>query len=89
MIGRRIRLKPELPAKISCAMGTPEASVFFDPQNTAAMRSSSEKPRNLQSKSTRSITVKKRKIETVKVIATFARPRLDQTPHFIESQNEV
>jgi len=26
-----------LPAKINCAIGTPDASVFFDPQKTAAM----------------------------------------------------
>jgi hypothetical protein len=39
MIGSKISAKVGWAPKINRAIGTPEASVFFDPQNSAAMRS--------------------------------------------------
>ena len=40
MIGNRISPKFPLTPKMSCASGTPIASVFFTEQNRAAMKSS-------------------------------------------------
>ena len=44
MIGSRISPMPGCVPKINRAIGTPDASVFFDPQNIAAIRSSRENP---------------------------------------------
>ena len=44
MIGSKITPIAGCAPKISRAIGTPDASVFFDPQNIAAIRSPREKP---------------------------------------------
>ena len=89
MIGKRIRLKRELVPKMRWAIGTPDARVFFDPQNMAAILSSVEKCNASETFLMRIITIPNNASVPSMVIARGAKPWLDHTPVFIESQNEV
>ncbi len=89
MIGSRITPRLGDDPKIRCAIGTPEASVFFDPQKTAAVRSSAGNRSRRQARLTPpSITVRIAAEPTIAVTTTPV-PCLVQTPCCTESQNEV
>ena len=88
-MGSRIRLSPGCAPKMSCAIGTPEARVFLEPQKTAAARSAGEKPRALLAQVVAPSTTWNSASAPANVAATVVQPWPDHTPHFIESQKEV
>jgi hypothetical protein len=89
MRGSSIKPMPGCAPKINCAIGTPDAKVFFEPQNTAVILSSSEKPRRRLIASDIRIARKKIAVAPAKVQSNTRQPWLDHTPPTTESQKEV
>ena len=89
MIGRRITPRLGDDPKIRWAIGTPEASVFFDPQNAAAVRSPAGKPSPRPRAPTPTSITASRRAEPISVAAITSDPCSVQTPCRTESQNDV
>ena len=89
MIGSRIRPIAGCAPKINFAIGTPEANVFFEPQNIAAIRSSRLKPSARAAQPVANIATVKIKPAASTTSRRLLRPLPDQTPCRNESQNDV
>ena len=71
------------------AMGTPDASVFFEPQNMSAIRSSTEKPSARPRLPDPSSAMVSKIPHSPKVTAKAAGVCAVQTPPTTESQKDV
>src|SRR6266581_9772336 len=89
MIGSRINARPGCAPKISCAIGTPDASVFFDPQKIAATLSSRENPSALAAADVNPITSANRAAHMNATSPTCHAPGPPQTPCLNDSQKDV
>jgi len=88
MIGSRMSAKLGCAPKMRRAIGTPEASVFLEPQNSAAMRSGRWKPHSPAKSQVSPSATLNSSSEAAAEIAS-GQPPLLQTPPFTESQNDV